>query len=84
MSMLGYNGRKIRMIFYIQVSALLVVCVIENRLFSATIMDLANFKNPSNKTERYVFFLGKKLDFCLKITIFAMFTCELFACMILS
>ncbi len=66
MSMLGYNGRKIRMIFYIQVSALLVVCVIENRLFSATIMDLANFKNPSNKTERYVFFLVKNWISALK------------------
>lgn len=82
--MLGYNGGKIRMIFYIQVSALFVVCVMENRFFQQPLWILQTLKNPSNKTDRYVFFLGKKLDFCLKITIFAMFTCELFACMILS
>lgn len=56
----------------------------ENLFFQQPLWILQTLKILQTKLTDMFFFLGKKLDFCLKITIFAMFTCELFACMILS
>lgn len=59
MSMLGYNGGKIRMIFYIQVSALFVVCVMENRFFQQPLWILQTLKILQTKLTDMFFFLVK-------------------------